>query len=163
VSELPTLALATGTDPAAAVAVAENAQRFRVGGMDCASCARTVEKAVAALDGASAARVSFGNALLVVEGPVEAERVERAVAAAGYRARPAALRRVEPRGPFWRSGPQALSTILATLVLLFARPRSRWLGRREWWPSPCTWFRWRSAAGSSRVPRWWRCTAARWT
>ena len=30
---------------------ADGAQRFRVDGMDCAACARTVEKAVAALDG----------------------------------------------------------------------------------------------------------------
>src|SRR3954464_10449774 len=85
------------------------AQRYRVEGMDCASCARTVEKAVAALDGASAARVSFGNAMLVVEGPVPTDRVERAVAAAGYRARPATTRRVvQPRAPFWRSSIQAL-------------------------------------------------------
>jgi Cd2+/Zn2+-exporting ATPase len=100
--------------------IAEDAQRFRVEGMDCASCARTVEKAVASLDGAQNARVSFGNALLVVEGSVEAERVERAVAAAGYRARPATLRPIEPRRAFWRSSPQALSTSLATLILLAA-------------------------------------------
>ena len=102
----------------------EDAQRYRVEGMDCASCARTVEKAVAALDGASAARVSFGNAMLVVEGPVPAERVERAVAAAGYRARPAARRAAHPRKPFWRSSAQALSTSVSTLLLLVAAATS---------------------------------------
>ena len=95
-------------------------ERFRVEGMDCAGCARTVERAVAALDGAEAARVSFGNALLVVEGPVAPETVERAVAAAGYRARPAAVRREEPRGPFWRSSAEALSTTVAALILAVA-------------------------------------------
>ena len=41
--------------------------------MDCAACAKTVEKAVAALDGVRAARVSFGNATLAVEGDVGAD------------------------------------------------------------------------------------------
>jgi Cd2+/Zn2+-exporting ATPase len=102
------------------VQVGESAQRFRVEGMDCASCARTVEKAVAALEGTHDARVSFGNALLVVEGPVAAERVERAVASAGYRARPAAMRRPATGKPFWRSSAQALSTSISTLILAFA-------------------------------------------
>ena len=103
----------------------EAAQRYKVEGMDCAACARTVEKAVAALDGATAARVSFGNALLVVEGPVPAERVGRAVAAAGYRARPAsAPRAAGPRRPFWRSGPEALSTTLAAATLAAATAAS---------------------------------------
>jgi Cd2+/Zn2+-exporting ATPase len=35
-----------------------SAERYRVEGMDCASCAKTVEKAVAAMDGVRAARVS---------------------------------------------------------------------------------------------------------
>ena len=49
--------------------------------MDCAACAKTVEKVVAALDGVRAARVSFGNATLTVEGDVEADqRAGRGVA-----------------------------------------------------------------------------------
>src|SRR5258705_5441520 len=102
------------------VRVGEGAQRFRVEGMDCASCARTVEKAVAALEDTHDARVSFGNALLVVEGPVAAERVERAVANAGYRARPAATRRRASSKLFWRSSAQALSTSISTLILALA-------------------------------------------
>lgn len=102
------------------VQVGEGGQRFRVEGMDCASCARTVEKAVAALEGTHDVRVSFGNALLVVEGPVAAERVERAVASAGYRVRPAARRRPASSTPFWRSSAQALSTSISTLILAVA-------------------------------------------
>ena len=66
-------------------------------GMDCASCAKTVEKAVAALDGVRAAQVSFGNATLTVDGDVDADQVQAVVARAGYRAHPAARRRGEPR------------------------------------------------------------------
>jgi Zn2+/Cd2+-exporting ATPase len=120
VRELPVLSSSQAAAPEVESPVSENAQRFRVEGMDCASCARTVEKAVAALDGATTARVSFGGGLLFVDGPVEQERVERAVAAAGYRARPASLKRVESRVPFWRSGPQALSTTAAALILVGA-------------------------------------------
>ncbi|MGH2864267.1 MAG: heavy metal translocating P-type ATPase [Solirubrobacteraceae bacterium] len=99
----------------------EGAQRFRVEGMDCGACARTIEKAVSALEGAQGARVSFGSAMLFVDGPVAPEVVERAVATAGYRARPATLRRAAGAGvPFWRSAPQALSSTAATLILVAA-------------------------------------------
>ncbi|MGI8844901.1 MAG: heavy metal translocating P-type ATPase [Thermoleophilaceae bacterium] len=98
-----------------------DAQRFRVEGMDCASCARTVEKAVAGLDGARFAQVSFGNALLVVDGPVARERVEQVVAAAGFRARPADRRRAaSPQAAFWRADAQALSTTVACVLLAIA-------------------------------------------
>ena len=51
--------------------------RYRVEGMDCAACAQTVEKVVAALDGVRAAQVSFGNATLAVEATSAPERVRR--------------------------------------------------------------------------------------
>src|SRR3954454_9185295 len=82
-------------------ACAGDAERYRVEGMDCAACAQTVEKVVAALDGVRAARVSFGNATMTVDGDVEADRVAAAVARAGYRAAPLTRRRVEPDAPFW--------------------------------------------------------------
>jgi copper chaperone CopZ len=71
-----------GPEPGAA------AERFRVEGMDCAACAQTVERVVAALDGVRAARVSFGNATMTVEGDVAPDRVSAAVARAGYRETP---------------------------------------------------------------------------
>ena len=64
--------------------------------MDCAACAQTVEKVVAALDGVRAAHVSFGNATLAVDGDVAPDRVSAAVARAGYRAAPLTRRRPEP-------------------------------------------------------------------
>ncbi len=54
-------------------------RRFRVEGMDCAACARTVEKAVAALEGVGAARVSFGAGTLTVDGEAPDETKTGAV------------------------------------------------------------------------------------
>jgi Cd2+/Zn2+-exporting ATPase len=94
------------------------AARFRIGGMDCAACAATVEKVVGNLDGVDSASVSIGNATMVVEGPATAETIQAAVRRAGYTAQPAS----QPRGdmaPFWRRSPRTFSTTLA-IGLLFA-------------------------------------------
>ena len=93
------------------------AARYRVEGMDCAACAQTVEKVVAALDGVRTARVSFGNATLAVDGDVEPDRVSAAVARAGYRAAPLTRRRGEPAAPFWRRDARTVS-VLGSVVLL---------------------------------------------
>jgi len=104
-----------GPEPGAA------AERYRVEGMDCAACAQTVEKVVAALDGVRAARVSFGNATMTVEGEVEPDRVSAAVARAGYRAAPVTRRRPsEPAAPFWRRDARTVSTTLSVVLLAAA-------------------------------------------
>jgi Cd2+/Zn2+-exporting ATPase len=118
-SELPMLPMApdaprepdTGHEPAA------EAARYRVEGMDCAACAQTVEKVVAALEGVRAAHVSFGNATLAIDGEVEPDRVSAAVARAGYRAAPLTSRRAEPAAPFWRRDARTVS-VLGSLALL---------------------------------------------
>src|SRR4051794_41578432 len=86
------------------------AGRYRVEGMDCAACAQTVEKVVAALDGVRAARVSFGNATMAVEGDVDSDTVSAEVARAGYRATPVVRRRTEPPAPLWRRDARTVST-----------------------------------------------------
>ncbi|MEO8688822.1 MAG: cation-translocating P-type ATPase [Solirubrobacteraceae bacterium] len=96
------------------------AERYRVEGMDCASCAKTVEKAVAAMEGVRAARVSFGNATLAVEGEVGAERVQAVVSRAGYRAQPLSRRRAEPQKPFWRRDVRSVSTVASVVLLAVA-------------------------------------------
>lgn len=58
-------------------------QRFRVEGMDCAACARTVDKAVAAPDGVTAARASSGAGTLAAEGSAPVAAVTAAVSPAG--------------------------------------------------------------------------------
>jgi Zn2+/Cd2+-exporting ATPase len=63
------LPMAGPADPGSAPArFGPDAQRFRVDGMDCASCAQTVRKVVAGLDGVEAVDVSFGNATMLVAG-----------------------------------------------------------------------------------------------
>jgi Cd2+/Zn2+-exporting ATPase len=112
------------SEPAAPEAGAA-AERFRVEGMDCASCARTVEKAVAAIDGVRAATVSFGNAMLAVDGDVTAETVQAVVSRAGYRARPVGRRR-ERHAPFWRRDLRTVSTLVSVVVLAAAVVASLW-------------------------------------
>src|SRR6187551_2081735 len=74
-----------------------NRLEFRIEGMDCGDCARTIEKAVATLPGISAASVNFGAARLSVvrasgrQDGVETA-IERKVSEAGYRATPLARR-----------------------------------------------------------------------
>jgi Cd2+/Zn2+-exporting ATPase len=117
------LPMAPGAPEPEAGPVAEagaGADRYRVEGMDCAACAQTVQKVVAALDGVSAAQVSFGNATLTVEGGVAADRVSAAVARAGYRAAPLTRRRVEASVPFWRREARTVSTLVSGAVLALA-------------------------------------------
>jgi Cd2+/Zn2+-exporting ATPase len=93
-------------------------RRFRVEGMDCGACAKTVEQAVAALPGVMTAQVSFGNGTMSVAGDAPDEVIATAVARAGYRALPAARRAVEDESPFWRRDARALSTSVSVLLLL---------------------------------------------
>ena len=97
----------------------EDARRFVIDGMDCASCAQTVEKVVAGLDGAEAVQVSFGNATLLVGGSVSAEVVAAAVNRAGYTAHPVGAPRA-PLAPFWRRNRRTVSTALSVLLLIAA-------------------------------------------
>nr|WP_085462516.1 heavy metal translocating P-type ATPase [Mesorhizobium australicum] len=62
---------------------------FTIGGMTCASCVRRVEKAIAAVPGVTGASVNLATERAHVQsaGPVPADAVIAAVAAAGYEAR----------------------------------------------------------------------------
>jgi Zn2+/Cd2+-exporting ATPase len=121
--ELPMLPM-TPSEPAApeesAPPPGSAAERYRVEGMDCASCAKTVEKAVAAMDGVRAAHVSFGNATLAVEGDVGPDQVQAVVSRAGYRAQPLSRRRGEPHAPFWRRDARSVSTVASVVLLAVA-------------------------------------------
>ncbi|MBW3631544.1 MAG: heavy metal translocating P-type ATPase [Chloroflexi bacterium] len=74
------------TVPAPAPAIS----RFRIAGMDCADCALSVERVVAALPGVDSARVNFGAATLTVVPATGAalpeDEIARTVARAGYQA-----------------------------------------------------------------------------
>ena len=88
----------------------------RVEGMDCASCAATVEKRVSALPGVSKATVNFAAGRLDAEHDpgLSLEDLEGAVRAAGYGV---AKTEEAERTPFWRT-PRALLTAAAALLFL---------------------------------------------
>src|ERR671910_2448864 len=101
-------------------AVAGGTRRFRVEGMDCGACAKTVEQAVAALPGVASAEVSFGAGSLAVAGDAPDAVITRAVTQAGYRALPAARAVEHDDTPFWRRDARALSATLAVGLLAVA-------------------------------------------
>lgn len=86
----------------------------RVEGMDCASCAATVEKRVAVLPGIHRATVNFAAGRLDAEHDpgLPLEEIERAVRDAGY-----AVAKTEEaeRPPFWRT-PRAVSVFASALL-----------------------------------------------
>ena len=94
----------------------EGAERtvVRVEGMDCASCATTVEKRVAQLPGVHRAVVNFAAGRLDAEhGPdLTVEEIEKAVEEAGFEV--ARTQEVD-RPPFWRT-PRALLTLASALL-----------------------------------------------
>jgi Cd2+/Zn2+-exporting ATPase len=115
--ELP-MARVQAPPPEPPAVVPVGARRFRVEGMDCGACAKTVEQAVAALPGVDDAQVSFGNGSMAVEGKAPDEDILGAVARAGYRALPAARRVETDSTPFWCRDARALSTTLAIVLLV---------------------------------------------
>ena len=88
----------------------------RVEGMDCASCAATVEKRVATLPGMHRATVNFAAGRLDAEhaSGLRLEEIEKAIRDAGY-----GVGKVEEADgtPFWRT-PRALSTAVSALLFL---------------------------------------------
>jgi Cd2+/Zn2+-exporting ATPase len=95
---------------------ADGAERtvLRVEGMDCASCALTVEKSVSRIPGVRRAAVNFAAGRLDAEhdAGVTQERIERAVQDAGFGV---GSGREEDRVPFWRT-PRALSVLASALL-----------------------------------------------
>ena len=88
----------------------------RVEGMDCASCAATVERSVSALPGVSKATVNSAAGRLDAEHDpgLSQEVLEGAVRAAGYGV---AKTEEAERTPFWRT-PRALLTAASALLFL---------------------------------------------
>ena len=156
VTELPMLPMAPAGG-AGARAAARRRRRSATGSTawTARSCARTVEKAVAALDGVAR------RARVLRQRDAGRRGTGRRPSASGGRSPPRAIARarlgaarVRPPAPFWRRDPAALST---TLSVVRRWPWPRWpsarrraaRGRRA--RSTCC--RWRSAAGRSPARR----------
>lgn len=94
-------------------------RRYRVGGMDCAACAATVQKVVSSVEGVESANVSIGNATMIVEGGATVETIQKAVRRAGYSAQLSSEPKAAPV-PFWRQSGRTFSTTLSIIFLLAA-------------------------------------------
>jgi len=107
-----------------------NTLEFSIEGMDCADCARTIEKAVGALPGVGSATVNFGAARLSIQPASDnpdslAGVVERKVSEAGYRATPMRAVAALAQVPYWRrerrvvTGAVAAGFALVAFILSF--------------------------------------------
>jgi Cd2+/Zn2+-exporting ATPase len=102
-----------------------NTLEFAIEGMDCADCARTIEKAVGALPGVGSATVNFGAARLSIlpasgNSNALAGVVERKVSEAGYRATPMRAVAALSHVPYWRRERRVLTGAAAAAVALVA-------------------------------------------
>lgn len=88
---------------------------FRIDGMDCADCARKLEKKVGALPAIRQVNVNFGAAKMTVyHDGSSVEQIIRTVGQAGYEAsEEKGIVRREPQKSFWRSNKKVYSTGLA--------------------------------------------------
>ena len=60
------------------------AQTYRITGMDCADCAKSIERGVAKLDGVQTCAINFATGTLKVAGPTPRDAVVQRVQALGY-------------------------------------------------------------------------------
>lgn len=93
---------------------------FRLTGMDCADCARTIEKNVAAIPGVEFAQVNFATARLTVQHAptIMADEIIRVVEASGYGATTVRARAPVQERPFWVRNRRALLTAGSGIALL---------------------------------------------
>ncbi|SEP09023.1 heavy metal translocating P-type ATPase [Propionispora vibrioides] len=103
---------------------------FVISGMDCADCAKGLEKRISKLTGVYAAQVNFATGKLLVEHSLPVDAIYQAVEQAGYKARLELKGTdVSPGTAWWkhaRTGATALAGILLVVATL-----ANWLGCDE--------------------------------
>jgi len=100
-------------------------QTFQITGMDCADCARSVEKGVAKLDGIEACRLNFTTETLRVTGDVSSTAVVDRVRELGYDVAPTSQQTSQPTNspptaffPYmWQRRDTRLALLAALLIL----------------------------------------------
>ncbi|KKX56427.1 heavy metal translocating P-type ATPase [Brevibacillus borstelensis] len=123
--------------PDAAVASADiqgDGQRtvFRISGMDCADCARGLEKKVGALASVSQVVVNFGAAKMTVLHEENAEEaIVRTVKQAGYDAVLEKDKKQLENKSFWQQNKKAWSTLISGSIFLVAWTLDLWAGIPE--------------------------------
>lgn len=97
---------------------------FMVRGMDCADCAKHLEKRIGALEGAEDVRVNFTHATLSLLYRGNGETVLRAIKQAGYTGEEVSGGRVTSRqaesGSFWRGNPKVIPAVWSAMLFLLA-------------------------------------------
>ena len=113
-------------EPAIFPAVQGGQRRFRVSGMDCASCANTIGTAIGGLPGVSDVQVSVGREMMTVtvdESRTSLATIEETVRHLGYGAEPADASEAPSEhrapAPWWRT-PKGLHAIIGGLATLAA-------------------------------------------
>ncbi|MHB1415732.1 MAG: heavy metal translocating P-type ATPase, partial [Chloroflexota bacterium] len=101
-------------------AAAETTTEFRIGGMDCADCALTLERNIATMGGVAEAKVNFASSTLVVRhGPkISPAKLSSVVEASGYTAMPLRAPAGERRRSFWLRNRRAILTSASGVALL---------------------------------------------
>ena len=101
-------------------ATAWSTSEFRLTGLDCADCAASVERNLAALDGVAEARVNFAAATLAVRhAPTTTpDQIVRVVEAGGYGATPLRGRETVRERSFWIRNRRAVLTAASGLALV---------------------------------------------
>jgi Cd2+/Zn2+-exporting ATPase len=122
-------------------------EKYNISGMDCADCALTLEKGVAALPGVTAAQVVFSSATMEVQGDFDEAAVAERVRKLGYAiTEPALGVNVETppqRGGIYALGRYFLSSrptrlaLIAAGLLALSVPLSLW-GQAAWMRSLVT-------------------------
>lgn len=103
---------------------------FVISGMDCADCAKGLEKRLSKLAGVYAAQVNFATGKLLVEHSLPVEAIYQAVEQAGYKARLEVDGLAASAGTVWWKHARTGATALAG-VLLVAATLANWLGSGE--------------------------------
>lgn len=96
---------------------AEEPLRWKVAGMDCGSCAKTIEEGLRKLPGVRRVSVDFASATMEVEGTATPEAIERRLRQLGYRL-------AEPRSDSDPDAPRSAGA-KAFLTFLWRQPRLR--------------------------------------
>jgi Zn2+/Cd2+-exporting ATPase len=79
--------------------ISPSPRHYEVSGLHCASCARSVEKGLASLEGVDSCQLDFTSARLRLEGSIDSEDVMERIRALGYGARPLGLDGTPESGP----------------------------------------------------------------
>ena len=113
--------------------------RFKITGMDCAGCARSIENAVSQLDGVQLCELNFTTETLLVDGSTSHGDIANTVRGLGFdvadQSQPEA-ESIRPPQNFWAYMWARNETRLALVAALFILPGlvlTEILGREYWW------------------------------